>query len=106
VHLVHTRRIAQMIEYTHEEAWIFYTTLWPFPECAGSSSIEKLDPKNLILTTLRAACFQTSAAAWEDELKPVLKNLVFETPIEDMPLLVNEMGLKLEIAKLRLRIGK
>lgn len=94
-----------MIKYTHEEAVALFHKVYPV-DFKLWHGYDKGTPIEIIFRGIRAACPYTSDKAWENELGPVFEKLVFETPLEEIPLMINETDLLQKIVTWRLEIAK
>lgn len=94
-----------MIEYTKEEAKDFYLKLVG-EQKIGDNFDDKNSPREIILRALRIECIFTSDEAWNEDLKDRISEYVFIKPIEEMPLLINELPIIQFIASWRLSVAK
>jgi hypothetical protein len=95
-----------MIEYTREEALLFYDMLCGGTK-EGDNSKGTMSPKEIILRALETRyMFHSDIIRSRAQVNDIHGELLFSEPIENMPLYINESYIEKEIAKWRLSIAK
>jgi len=101
-----SNRNCNMIEYTREEALLFYNMLCGGVK-EGDNSKDTMSPKDIILRALETHyMFHSDIIRSRAQVNDIHGELLFSEPIENMPLYINESYIEKEIAKWRLSIAK